>query len=153
MTPTRYPPARALPSPGQLRRAFFSNMPNLDPPEYVYIPVTEKTGLRVIVCGGRDYNDRERVFAALDAAHARKRIATLVHGGAPGADTLAGEWADARWIRVEVFPADWDRLKRKAQQLADAGADALIAFPGGHGTADMVRRAIAARIVVWKPFG
>jgi len=32
--------------------------------------------------------------------------------------------------------------------MADAGADLCIAFPGGRGTADMVRRARAAGIPV-----
>jgi hypothetical protein len=122
--------------------------------------------MRVIVCGGRDYNDRERVFAALDAANARRNISVLRHGACrdkrtkelKGADRWADEWGSERGVEVQRFEADWDRLGPRAgpmrnQEMADAGADACIAFPGGRGTADMVRRAIAARIVVWKPFG
>jgi predicted Rossmann-fold nucleotide-binding protein len=132
-------------------------MPATDLPEYVQIPM-EVRPFRVIVCGGRDYRDFDRVHAALDAAHKRRRIGLIVHGGAPGADTFADEWAAANGVPVKTYAAEWERLgagagPRRNQQMADAGADALIAFPGGRGTADMVRRAIAARIVVWKPFG
>jgi predicted Rossmann-fold nucleotide-binding protein len=34
------------------------------------------------------------------------------------------------------------------QEMADTGADLCIAFPGGRGTADMVRRAAAAGIEI-----
>src|SRR4051812_44210360 len=105
--------------------------------------------MRVIVCGGRDFTDRDRLFEALDAAHARRAITKVVHGGARGADSLSGEWANARGIAVEVFPANWENLRSKAgpirnQQMADAGADGCTAFPGGRGAADVCRRAEAA---------
>jgi len=112
----------------------------------------------IIVCGGRNYQDRERVFAALDRAHAKRRITLLVHGGAPGADTLAGEWAKERGVWVQVFEADWDRHGKAAgpmrnQAMLDAGCGGVIAFPGGSGTADMCRRAERAGVKVWRPFG
>lgn len=40
----------------------------------------------VLVCGGRDYMDRDRVFNVLDDLHSSKGIAHLRHGGAAGAD-------------------------------------------------------------------
>lgn len=118
----------------------------------------ERVGKRVIVCGGRDWTDRERTYRALDAAHAKSPIVVVVQGGAPGADTLARQWAVDRGVLCDEFSADWHGLGPKAgpvrnQAMVDAGADALIAMPGGRGTADAARRAIAARIVVWKPFG
>lgn len=112
----------------------------------------------IIVAGGRAYFDRERVFAALDRAHAKKPITLLVHGGAAGADELAGEWAEARNVSVQVFEADWRTLGPKAgparnQRMVDAGAHGAVAFPGGTGTADCCRRCEAAGIKVWRPFG
>jgi hypothetical protein len=109
--------------------------------------------MRVIVCGGRDFDDRARVFEALDAIHAARPITRVVHGAARGADALAGEWADAHDIAVEAAPADWKRYGRGAgpkrnQEMADAGADLCVAFPGGTGTADMCRRAAATGIKV-----
>lgn len=114
---------------------------------------------RVIVCGGRDYTDRERVFAALDRADARRRIDYLIHGGAPGADELAGEWARERGRPHEVMRAEWKRLgaaagpARNQRMLDECRPSALIAFPGQRGTADMVRRAEAAGLPVWRPYG
>lgn len=58
------------------------------------------------------------------------------------------EWAQSRSIKeTYAFPADWKRYGRGAgpvrnqQMIEEGGADGCIAFPGGRGTADMVRRA------------
>lgn len=104
--------------------------------------------MRVIVCGGRNYNDVREVDAALDPLLARhgKDGLTIVTGGASGADSLAYMWACEHGVRFERFPADWRQGKKagpiRNQQMLDAGADLVVAFPGGSGTADMVRRAI-----------
>lgn len=47
------------------------------------------TGRRIIVCGGRDFVDRERLDEALDAVLAKGPIAVIVQGGASGADLMA----------------------------------------------------------------
>jgi predicted Rossmann-fold nucleotide-binding protein len=114
--------------------------------------------MRLIVCGGRAYADRDRVFAALDRVHGKRTITTLIHGDAPGADRLADEWAQWHAVRREPYPADWDKFGKVAgpernQRMIDAGADGVVAFPGGTGTADLVRRAERAGISVWKPYG
>ena len=106
---------------------------------------------RVIVCGGRNYRDRNRVAAVLGRLDPGTDI--IVHGGAPGADRLAADVAAERGFAVEEHPADWDRHGKAAgpirnQQMLDAGADLVIAFPGGRGTADMKRRARAAGVAV-----
>lgn len=111
--------------------------------------------MRVLVCGGRDYSDREHVYAELTRLHAEsKDFWFLIHGAARGADTLAAEWAE--WIGVphQAFRADWKRLRKAAgairnQQMLDEGKpDLVVAFPGGVGTADMIRRAERAGIRV-----
>lgn len=106
------------------------------------------------VCGGRDFEDRAFVFATLDRIHKKRPITTLVHGAAPGADWFAQMWARARAVRYVGCPADWDRLGRgagpvrNAYMAAQEGIEGLLAFPGGTGTADMVRRAREAGIKV-----
>ena len=71
-----------------------------------------------------------------------------------GADTLGAEWAKAQGIPCEVYMADWEGLGRKAgpirnQRMLDEGKpDLVVAFPGGRGTADMVRRARSAGLDV-----
>jgi hypothetical protein len=109
---------------------------------------------RVLVCGGRDYADRRRVYGILDVAHAANPIVWLIAGGANGADALAIDWARKEQVKFQVFNADWESLGRKAgpirnQQMLDEGKPHMvIAFPGGKGTADMVRRAEAAKVPV-----
>ena len=118
--------------------------------------------MRVIVCGGRAYSDRARVFSALDRLHAEKGIDCVIHGACPtGADRWADEWAKERGVAVEPHPADWIRLGRWAgpcrnSEMIDAKPDGVVAFPGGRGTADMVRRTeepppIGAGLKVWFP--
>jgi hypothetical protein len=111
-------------------------------------------GIAVLVCGGRDYADRERVFSLLDLAHAASEFSCVIHGCARGADTLAGDWAEVRNIPVERYPALWEQHGRRAGSvrnqlmLTDGKPDLVIAFPGGAGTADMIRRSKAAGLLV-----
>ena len=96
------------------------------------------------------------ISAALSRVDRKHGIATVIHGGARGADTVAARWAEAHSLEVVKFPADWQRHGRAAggirnQQMLDEGhPDAVVAFPGGVGTADMVRRAKAAGLPVWE---
>lgn len=124
------------------------------------------SGRVVIVCGGHDYADRDRVFAALDLAHARAPITLLVHGACIdrktgellGADRWADEWAIDRGVPVERQPADWATWGKSVgpmrnKQLAEAGAHGCVAFPGATGTASMINQPERAGIAVWRPFG
>lgn len=110
--------------------------------------------MRVLVCGGRDYVDREALAACLADLRQARGITVLIAGGARGADTMAEEWALAQRIPCEVFMADWEGLGPKAgpirnQRMLDEGKpDLVVAFPGGRGTADMVRRAREAGVEV-----
>lgn len=112
---------------------------------------------RAIVCGGRDFTDRDAVFRALDAQREALGITAIAHGAARGVDTLAMEWAHARGVACTAFPADWERygraagVRRNAAMLEKARPDLVIAFPGGRGTADMVSRAHAAGVRVVRP--
>jgi hypothetical protein len=113
-------------------------------------------GLTLIVCGGRDYADSRAIYWALDQVRAKRGVRLIRHGGARGADAIAGDWAKQAGVPVEVYEADWEMHGKAAgpvrnQAMADAGADGCIAFPGGRGTADMIRRALAAGIKVWEP--
>ena len=114
-------------------------------------------GLRILVCGGRDFTNKAAVWQALDRLHAKRPIAAIIQGTSRGADTLAAEWGWERGITVCSFPADWDQYGRRAgtirnQRMLDEGKpDGVVAFPGGVGTADMTRRARAAGLTVWEP--
>lgn len=108
--------------------------------------------MRVLVCGGRDYQNRaevDRVFGCLAGG-----IDLVIHGNAFGADTLVDEWCRAHDIQRAVFPANWTKYGKAAgpirnQQMIDEGKPTIcIAFPGGRGTLDMVERAHKANIPV-----
>lgn len=97
--------------------------------------------MKILVSGGRDYNDREHLFAILDEYLGQVTI--LIHGGASGADTLAGEWGQTRGIPVQVFPANWLAHGKAAgpirnqQMLTEGKPDLVLLFPGGRGTQNM----------------
>lgn len=109
----------------------------------------------VLVCGGRTYSDYGKLCEVLDHQDQLGRILLLIHGGAQGADTLAGMWAVDRGVNVKVYPANWGQYgrsagpKRNQQMLEDGQPDLVVAFPGGTGTADMVRRSRGASVPVW----
>lgn len=110
--------------------------------------------MRLLVCGGRDYDDGVTIFGVLDHLHAQLPAALIIHGAARGADTWAKSWARTRGVPHLPFPADWDQEGRAAgvlrnqRMLEEGKPDQVLAFPGGVGTADMVRRARAAGVPV-----
>ena len=109
--------------------------------------------MRVLVTGGRDFSNRELLFETLDRLHAAHGFTALIHGDANGADRLAGEWGAVRGVTVEAHPADWKKHGRSAgpirnQKMLEEKPDLVVAFPGGRGTADMVRRAKQAGLEV-----
>jgi hypothetical protein len=112
--------------------------------------------MRVIVCGGRKYDDRETVYRALDLIWQQAPMDTMmvIQGGATGADALARDWCVMRAVEYVNVPANWDSFGLKAgplrnQKMVSKYKPALVlAFPGGKGTADMVRRAEEAGVAV-----
>lgn len=106
---------------------------------------------KILVCGGRDFNDLKYMFSVLDCIHAKHNITCVVNGGAPGADSLACLWAARNNVAESVHHADWDNHGKSAgpirnQLMLELHPDikAVIAFPGGAGTKDMTDRALAA---------
>lgn len=120
--------------------------------------------MRIIVCGGRNYADKARVFAVLDELDARCSITHVDTGGARGADSLAVQWCIARFnaeriLGGAVIPgysnhyADWHKHGRAAGPIRNAHMltlkpDLVVAFPGGPGTRDMIRQAKKAGVEV-----
>lgn len=111
--------------------------------------------MRVLVCGGRDFNDYVTIYHALDDIQdERGRFTCVITGDAKGADHWAESWAWMQKLRHLKFAADWTGYGRKAgpirnQIMIEEGKpDLVVAFPGGRGTADMVRRADAAKVEV-----
>ena len=101
--------------------------------------------MKVLVCGGRDFNDRKFLFSRLDELHLeRQGINEIVSGGAHGADWLAEEWSRSRQVKRTVYPAKWKLLGKQAgtarnyEMLAMEKPDLVIGFPGGKGTWHML---------------
>lgn len=103
---------------------------------------------RILVCGGRAYDDQQRVRRVLDAVlegiRSTGKDMVIIHGNARGADLLADQYAREKSLRALPFPADWDTHGKRAgyirnRQMLDEGKPhAVIAFPGGNGTRMMV---------------
>lgn len=102
--------------------------------------------MRIVVCGGRKFNDWRALKATLDFLHAFEPITELIEGGALGADHLANCWAVFNRIKVTTVRADWVRHGRKAGflrnvKMAEMRPKLVVAFPGGSGTHSMITQA------------
>lgn len=116
--------------------------------------------LDVLVCGGRDYSDFDRLSTVLDLFLEKVGpINYLIDGAASGADSLAHEWATNKGIKTAQYKANWTDLshpdavikkrrdgtkydakaglRRNEFMLVDSDPDVIIAFPGGDGTKHM----------------
>lgn len=122
---------------------------------------------RIIVCGGRDYENEAVIARAIRLLFEKHGPFVLVNGGCSGADRTAhylaeklneemfrhtGGWDES--ITFEVHPADWGAHGKAAgpirnRKMASLGAVGCVAFPGRRGTADMVRAAKEHGIPVW----
>ena len=109
--------------------------------------------MRVIVCGGRDYHDAERMRRVLSSLLLWHGSLWIAEGGCEtGADAGARWWRAEQGLSGKTFPADWDRLGRSAgpirngTMLREVEPALVVAFPGGRGTADMVKRARQAGV-------
>jgi hypothetical protein len=110
--------------------------------------------MRVLVCGGRKFEDRAMLWDVLDGLHAQHRFSVIIHGAQKGADTLADHWALANKIPPYRFHAAWTQHGnaagpiRNARMLAKGKPDLVVAFPGSNGTNDMMNKALAAKVAV-----
>ena len=102
--------------------------------------------MKALVCGGRDYQDRDFVNKKLDQLNIGYKFDCIISGMAKGVDSYAAQWAKSRHIGLHAFPANWNKYGRAAgpirnQQMIDEGKpDIVLAFPGGIGTTDMINR-------------
>jgi hypothetical protein len=67
--------------------------------------------MRILITGSRDWNDADTIKNALrDAVWDEKEMSDVlvVHGGARGADMLAGRVAEQHGMMTEAHPANWD---------------------------------------------
>jgi hypothetical protein len=111
--------------------------------------------MRVLVTGGRTFNDRAWLWAGLDLLHSMQSITEIIEGGAPGADICGAEWCRRRLGKdPTTVEAEWGKYsaglkhgqKNPAGMIRNAAMaamspDVVLACPGGSGTANMVTTA------------
>ena len=97
---------------------------------------------RTVIAGSRGVSDESLIADAIKESGFQ--IASVISGCARGVDTLAINWASRNGIRIERFPANWDKYGKSAgyrrnEQMAEV-ADALIAVWDGvsRGTKHMI---------------
>ena len=102
---------------------------------------------RVIVAGGREFNNYELLKSSCDRILIRQTNIEIVSGKALGADKLGEDYAKEKGYKIKEFPADWIKYKKGAgpirnKQMAEY-ADELIAFWDGlsKGTKNMIELA------------
>jgi hypothetical protein len=109
-------------------------------------------GKRILVTGGRYFNLADEVDRILRPIHLRDGIAEVGEGWATGADELCRLWALAHGIPVASYEANWKLLgnaagsARNSRMLREFKPDLGVAFPGGEGTKDMVRKLLFAGV-------
>jgi hypothetical protein len=111
--------------------------------------------MKVLVCGGRYFADAATLDKALDGLLPHG-VTMIIHGGAKGADFMAGCWAERRGVHCATVPALWHVHGKAAGMIRNRAMltlqpDMVVAFPGGAGTAGMVNEARRAGVVVWEP--
>lgn len=109
--------------------------------------------MKIIVCGGRDFNNSPQVLSVIKRMHEESAYGVLhgvthvIHGGCRGADMLAD--AAARRLGIQPVRCDalWDFYKNKSagpvrnSRMIALMPDLVVAFPGASGTEDMVHKA------------
>jgi len=112
---------------------------------------------RVLVYGGRDFADEQKVRDVLHALRQKGAEFLLIQGGASGADMLARNWAIGNGEPCCTFHAPWGALGKSAgpirnRWMQEYGRPTFaVEFPGGRGTADMRSILEAHSVEIWKP--
>ena len=110
-------------------------------------------GTLVAVAGGKEVRDAGAVFARLDKARAKYADLVLVHGGGPGVERIAAQWAERNGVHQVVCKPDWNAHGRAApfrrnDTLLNLLPKGVIAFPGSGITDNLVDKAVALGIPV-----
>ena len=103
-------------------------------------------GTLVAVTGGKEVADPGAVWSVLDRTHAKHADMVLVHGGAPGIETVAAKWAEARGVHQLIVRPDWKAHGRAApfrrnDEMLDLLPKGVIAFAGSGVTGNLVDKA------------
>jgi hypothetical protein len=109
--------------------------------------------MKVLVCGGRDFDSYGVVSKVLGDIHQYHGITLLIHGRCRGADMLADAWAKEYGVITYSSAANWKKYGKAAgpmrnRILLTKNPDCVVSFPGGRGTKDMTDKAASAGIKI-----
>ena len=103
--------------------------------------------MKVIIAGGRDFDNYEKLKLVCDFTLVSSADIEIVSGGCKGADLLGERYAKENNYPIKRFNADWDKHGKAAgpirnKQMSEY-ADALICFWDGEskGTKNMIHLA------------
>ena len=112
-------------------------------------------GTLVAITGGKEVRDPGAVFAHLDQTKAKYDDIVLVHGGGPGVERIAAQWAERNAVHQVVCKPDWNAHGRAApfrrnDELLNLLPKGVIAFPGSGITDNLVDKAVKLGIPVMR---
>ena len=90
--------------------------------------------MRVLVCGSRTWNSIPEIASTIERL---PKGSVIIHGGAPGADSIAAACAEVAGLEALAFPvtdADWTEAgkgagpRRNKKMLDEGGPSLVIAF-------------------------
>ena len=70
--------------------------------------------INIAIIGSRTFNDYERLKTTFEKLNTEYKFATIVSGGAKGADKLAEKIAEEFQIKMIIFLANWEKHNKKA---------------------------------------
>ena len=110
-------------------------------------------GTLVAIAGGKQVANPDAIIARLEKAKEKYADLILVHGGGPGVERIAAQWADRSGVHQVVCKPDWNAHGRAApfrrnDELLNLLPKGVIAFPGSGITDNLVDKAVALGIPV-----
>jgi hypothetical protein len=115
--------------------------------------------IRLLVTGGRYYDDEAKLNAVLDCVARKHDIEVLIEGECPmgGADRLARLWARAHDVPLAQYwiehhrDGPWPQAgrNRNVRMFEESHPTHGVAFPGGSGTRHMVSVLREHDVPVW----
>ncbi len=133
----------------------------IDARDYIRAKKDRKTqahlpqGTLVAIAGGKDIANPAAVIERLDKVREKYADMVLLHGGGPGVERIAAQWAERNGVHQVVCKPDWDRHGRAApfrrnDELLNLLPKGVIAFPGSGITENLVDKAHSLGIPVDK---
>lgn len=100
---------------------------------------------RVLVTGGRRYDDKVHVYNTLSDIVDSWGPIFIIQGGATGADKHARDWAADNFLPCATVDAAWKKGNlagpKRNGWMVELEPDLCVSFPGGRGTANCVKQA------------